>query len=109
MKGRDRLPRQLGRDIVGDAGETENLDVQHFSGRLDGLEILAAVVAQAEVELVSRHRFLDGIVVPIELVSNGCPDEIGPIGVEALLHEEIDMAQVDIAEVDRDLLAVAEP
>ena len=53
VKGGDRLPRQLGRDIAGDAGETENLDVQHFAGRLHGLEVLAAVVAKAQVELVS--------------------------------------------------------
>jgi hypothetical protein len=44
--------------------------------------------------------------VPIELVSNGCPDEVGPVGVEALLDEEIDMAQVDITQVDRDLLTI---
>ena len=44
--------------------------------------------------------------MPIKLVSNGGPDEVGPVGVEALLDEEIDMAEVDIAEVDRDLLAV---
>ena len=106
VKGGDRLPRQLRRDIVGDAGETENLDVQHFAGRLDGFEVLAAVVTQAQVELVSFDRFLDGIVMPVKLVSNGCPDEVGPIGVEALLDEEIDMAEVDIAKVDRDLLAI---
>ena len=106
VKGGDRLPRQLRRDIVGDAGETENLDVQYFASRLHGLEVLAAVVAQAQVELVSFHRFPDGIVVPIKLVSDGRPDEVGPVGVEALLDEEIDMAEVDIAEVDRDLLAV---
>jgi hypothetical protein len=42
----------------------------------------------------------------IKLVSNGCPDEVSPIGVEAFLHKEIDMAEVDIAQIDRDLLAI---
>ena len=55
MKGGDRLPRQLGRDIVGDARETQNLNVQDFAGRLHGLKVLAAVVPQAEVELVAVH------------------------------------------------------
>jgi hypothetical protein len=106
MKGGDRQPGQLRRDIIGDASKTKNLDVQYFAGRLHGLQVLAAVVAQAQVELVSFDGFPDGVVVPIELVSDGCADEVGPVGVETLLHEEIDMAQVDIAKVDRDLLAV---
>ena len=63
-------------------------------------------MAQAQVELVSLDGFPDGVVMPIKLVSNGCPDEVGPVGVEALLDEEIDMAEVNIAEVDRDLFAI---
>ena len=106
MKGGDRLPRQFRRDIVGDTGETENLDVQHFAGRLHRFEVLAAVVAKAQVELMSFDGFLDGIGMPVELVSNGRPDEVSPVGVEAVLDEEIDMAEVDIAKVDRDLLAI---
>lgn len=109
VKGGDRLPRQLRCDIVGDASKTEHLDVQHLAGRLRGLQVLAAVVAQAEVKLVAVDGFPDGIIVPIELVSNGCPDEVGPVGVEALLHEEIDMSQVDLAQIDRDLLAIRSP
>ena len=58
MKGGDGLPGQFRRDIRGNAGETEDLNVQHFAGRLHGLEVLAAVVAQAEVELVSSTDFL---------------------------------------------------
>lgn len=47
VKGGDCLPRQFGRDITGDAGETENLDVQHFAGRQHGLQVVATVLTQA--------------------------------------------------------------
>jgi hypothetical protein len=107
MKGCDRLPGQLRRDIISDTGETKNLDVQHFAGRLHGFKVLTAVMAQAQVKLAAVDRFPDGIVVPIELVANGRPDEVGPVGVKALLDQEINMAEIDIAEVNRDLLAVS--
>ncbi len=68
MKRGNRLPRQLGRDIAGDAGETEHLNVQHVPRRLQSLEILAAVVAQAKVELVPCDRFRDGVVMSVKLL-----------------------------------------
>ena len=106
VKGSDRLPRQLGVNIIGDTGETQNLDVQHFSGRLHGLKILAAVVAQAQIQLVSFNRFPDGVIVPVELVSDGRADKDRPIGEETFLNQKINMAKIDIPEVDGDLLTV---
>jgi hypothetical protein len=43
--------------------------------------------------------------VAIELISDRRPDEVGAIGVEALLHQQIDMTEVNEAEIERDLLA----
>jgi hypothetical protein len=42
-----------------------------------------------------------------KLVANGCPDKIGTVGIEPFLDEQIDMAKVNIAEVDRYLLTIA--
>ena len=56
MNGGDGLAGEFGRDIGGDDGEPENLDVKRLAGRLHGLQVLPAVVAQAQVELVSRRR-----------------------------------------------------
>lgn len=92
VEGGDRLPGQFGRDVTSDAGKSKHLNVQHFASRLRGFEILAAVVAQAEIELVSLDRLPDRVVVPVELVADSRADEVGSIGVEALLDEEIDMA-----------------
>jgi hypothetical protein len=43
------------------------------------------------------------------LIADGCPNEIGTIGVEPLPDEQIDMTEIDIAEIDRDLLTIACP
>src|SRR5438874_13598201 len=39
-----------------------------------------------------------------ELVADGGADEVGAVGVEALLDEQVDLAEIDRAEVDGDLL-----
>ena len=61
---------------------------------------------QTEVQRLSLDRPPDYLGVPFKLVANGGPDEVGPVGVKTFLNEKIDMAQVDKAQVDRDLLAV---
>src|ERR1700756_3842668 len=62
---------------------------------------------QTDVELVSSDRLLHRLGLPIELISDRRPNEVGSIGVEPLLHQQIDVAEIDVAEIDRDLLAVA--
>ncbi len=61
---------------------------------------------QAEVELVPGNDLLDRVVVAVELIADRRPDEIGAVGVEALPHQQVDMAEIDEAEIDGDLLAV---
>ena len=73
---------------------------------LHGLQILSAVSTQTKVELVSSNGLLDGVVVAIELIADRGPDEVGAIGIKALMHQEVYVAEIDIAEIDRDLLAI---
>jgi hypothetical protein len=42
-----------------------------------------------------------------ELVSNRGADEIGPVRVKAVPDHQIDMAKIDVAEIDRDLFGIA--
>jgi hypothetical protein len=44
--------------------------------------------------------------MPFELIANGGADEIRPVGVEALLDHKVDLAEVHVAEIDRNLFAV---
>ena len=109
MNGGDGFPRQLGRNICCDHRQPEHLDVKRLAGRLQGLQVLPAVLTQAEVELVPSNGLLDGVAVAIELIADRCSDEVGAVGIKTLLHQEVDVAEIDIAEVDRDLLAVTPP
>jgi hypothetical protein len=45
----------------------------------------------------------------LDLVPDGRPDEIGPVRIEPFLHHEIDVTEIDMAKVDRDLLGVGGP
>src|SRR6266446_8673318 len=98
---------KFGRDIRGDTGEAQHLDVQHFSSCTRRFEILATVVPQTELQTLSDCRLLDHVGVAFELVADRGSNEIGPARVRALLNHQIDMAKVDITEIDRDLLGVS--
>ena len=74
---------------------------------LNGFQVLAGVVSEPELKLMAGHGLLDRIVMSIKLVTNGRSNKIGTIRVEPFLHEEIDITKVNIAEVNRYLLAIA--
>src|SRR5579872_1603492 len=42
-----------------------------------------------------------------ELVSNCCSNEICPVGVKTVPHHQVDVAEIHVAEIDRDLFGVA--
>jgi hypothetical protein len=42
-----------------------------------------------------------------ELVADRRPDEVGAIGIAALSHQQIDMAEVNESDVDCDFLRLA--
>ena len=103
----DRGAGQLGRDVLGDTGQPQHANVERLPGGLRGFQIVPAVVAQAQFDALASNGLLGCVRMPLDLVANGGADEVGAIGVEPLLHQEIDVTQVDITEVDRDLLGVA--
>jgi hypothetical protein len=106
MDGRNGLPRQFRGHVIGDAGEAQHLDVKHFAGRLHCLEVSARVLSQAQIELVARNGLAHHVMMTFELVADGRSDEVGAVGIEPILHQKVDMAEVDKPEVDGDLLAV---
>ena len=56
MKGPEHRDRgnggagELGRDVLGDGRQAQNVDVQHLAGAPRRFEILAAVIPQPEVQ-----------------------------------------------------------
>src|SRR4051812_35281076 len=103
----DRRAGELRWDIRGDAGQPEHPDVEHLAGSPGCLEIVPAVVPQAEVEIPPGDGLLGRLRMALDLVADSGADKIGAVRIEAVLNQQIDMAQVDIAEVDGDLLGVA--
>jgi hypothetical protein len=85
------------------------VDLQHVSGSAHRLEILTAVVPQTEVQTLAGRGLPDHLGVAFELIADCGSNEIGPVRVKALLYHQVDLPEVDVAEIDRDLLAVTEP
>ena len=54
-----------------------------------------------------HDRFPDLLAMGRKLVADRRANEVGSVGIKALLHQQIDMAEVDVTEVDRDLFRFA--
>src|ERR1019366_6631458 len=63
-------------------------------------------VTAAQGEGAPGRCLVDRLAPGGELGPNGRPDEIGAVGVEALLDQQIDLAEVDQPHVDSDLLSL---
>src|SRR3954447_634410 len=115
MKGSEHRDRgncgacQLRRDVLVDGRQAEDVDVQHLAVAPRPLEIDAGIVTQPQVQTFTDRRLLDHLRVPLELVADRRPDEIGAVRIKPFLHHEIDLAEVHIAQVDRDLLRIRGP
>ena len=72
-------------------------------------EIGPGEMAQAEFDPVAGHGLARHLGVAFGLVADGGADEIAAVGVDPFRDEQVDMAEIDEAEIDRDLLAVAGP
>src|SRR5260370_38825182 len=61
----DRGASKFGRDIEGDSGEAEHLDVQRLSSQTTRFEIVAAVVPLTEVQTLSGRVLLYHASLPL--------------------------------------------
>ena len=82
------------------------MDLQHFSGSTCRFKIVATVVPQTQIQTLAERRLLDHVGMAFELIADCGSNEIGPIRIEALLDHEVDLPEVNVAEIDRDLLTV---
>ena len=74
---------EIGRDILRDAGKTEDIDVQHLASLPRRFEICAGVVPQTEVQTFARGRLLDDVGVTLELIADRGSDEIGAVRIKS--------------------------
>src|SRR5262249_24989716 len=95
------------RYVSSDTGESQYLDVQFFTGRSDRLQIRSGEVAESELQRMPPNRFLDFLPMPRKLVADRRPNEVGTVGIESFLNQQIYMAEVDVTQVDRNLFRLA--
>ena len=84
----------------------EDPQLHGLPGVPEPLEIAAAEVLGAERQRPAGDRVVHCVGPGLELPPDRRPDEVRAVGVEPLVDEEVDLAEVDEAEVDRDLLAL---
>src|SRR5690242_10171315 len=101
------LAGELGGHIWSDTGQAQDMDVQLLPGVTRRLQIFAAVLPQTQIQALSISGALDHLRVAFELIPDRRPNEIGAVRIKALPDHEIDLAQVDVTDVDRDLLGIA--
>jgi hypothetical protein len=75
----DRLSRERGRDVIGDANETKHLDAQLRSRFPHGLEILFREVLEAEHECSSCDRLAQHVGVHGDLVPDRGTYQVGTV------------------------------
>src|SRR3954454_18648616 len=63
---------------------------------------------QTEIQTMPSNRLPQRVFVPVELVADRGSDEVGAVGVECLLNEEVYLTKIDVSEVYGDLLAIAD-
>ena len=81
---RDGGARKLRRDVQGDSGKAEHMNLQHLSGSGCRFEVFTVEVPQTQVETFSDGRPLDHVGVAVELIADRGSNEIRPVRVETL-------------------------
>src|SRR5687767_14648578 len=102
--GGNRLPGELRGHVVVDRREPQHVDLEPFSGLHDLLEVLPGIALQAEHHLASRNAALEDVTMRKKLVADRGADEVGAVGIEPVLDQQIDVPEIDEPQVDGDLL-----
>ena len=79
VNGGDRFSCELGRYVSCNDSQSEDLDVNRLTNPVRSLQVLSTVLTHSEVEVAPRYGLFDRIVLAIELVSDGCADEVGAV------------------------------
>ena len=64
-------------------------------------------MAESEFQRMPHNRFPDFLAMGRKLVADRGADEVRAVGVKAFLHQQIDVAEVNVAQVDCDLFGFA--
>jgi hypothetical protein len=82
---------EFGGDVVGDARQPEDAQLNHATGVAELLQVVAAVVLDAEGQLAPGHCPVYSARPSFELAPDGCTNEVRPVREEALVDEQVKM------------------
>jgi hypothetical protein len=88
------------------SGQSQYTDMEQLAGGTHRLQIFTAKMPQAELHFFSGYRLLDRVSMSFELIPDGGANEVGAVRIKPLLNHQIDVTEIDMTEVDRDLLAI---
>jgi len=94
LQHRRLLGEELARGLDGEAQDPDAL-----AGCLQALEIGLGELLQADRQAAPGDGLLDDVRMPDELIADRRADKVASIRIEALLHEQIDLAEVHDPEV----------
>src|SRR6476660_9725402 len=80
--------------------------MDHLPGVADLLQVAAGVVTAAQGEGAPGRCLVERLAPGGELRADGRADEIGAVGVEAFLDQQVDLPEVHQPQVDGDLLGL---
>ena len=107
--GLDGRAGQLGRDIRRNPRQADHLDLQHLPRSQRTLEVGTTEVLQAQHKGAAGDGPLDLVGVNGQLIADRGSDQVGAVRIEPLLHQEIDLPEIDDTEIDRQFLGFADP
>lgn len=102
-QGLDRGERELGRDVGRDRRQPQHPNLQHFPRGLDGKQVFGGVMLNAKDERLAADRLAHGVAMRGQLIANGRSYQVCAVRIKPFLDQKINLAQVDITEIDRDL------
>src|SRR5579863_5060597 len=100
----DRGSGELHVDIFGNRQVANDPQLKGRPGSLHPLEVLAVVAESADQERKTSGGGANHLAVLLQLVMDRNPDELGAVGVEPLLDQELDQTQIHGIDIDRELL-----
>src|SRR4029077_1833553 len=73
----------------------------------------ARIVSETKFQRMAHDRFTHLIAMGRKMVADRRANEVRAVGIKAFLHQQIDVAEVDVTQVDCDLFgfarSIAEP
>src|SRR5690606_26677833 len=95
-------PGKFRRDVGRYACQAQHSYLQGFAGGLYGKQIRGRVVLNTKHQRLATDGLAYRVAMRGQLIANGSSYQVRAVGIEPFLDQKINLAQVDIAQVNGD-------